>query len=199
MSDLPILAQVLPLPTGVRLYSKALVFDRDLEWDEYKILWDALQDIRYTADHNIPYWMGDLLNKIEIQYGETYAQMVDLFDVESIQSLRNYKWICGRVPPEMRMEISPRGDIPFTFAKIAAPIPDPEDRKNAIKAAIEEGLTTREFQERVPNVRARIKDGRTVKEEMEEILSATFEAIARKDWETAAGLVDKAIIMLKRL
>jgi hypothetical protein len=201
MSELPVLAQVLPLPIGVRLYAKALIFDRDLEWHEYKLLWDAMQDIRSTANNNIPYWLGDLLNKVEIQYGETYAQLVEELDIESIGTLRNYKWICGRVPPQMRMEISPRGDIPFTYAKIAAPIRDPEERKKAIKAALKDQLTTREFKERVmldPARKPKLREY-PVKDELRTLLAQAFDAVSRQDWEEASEKLDAAILMVDRL
>lgn len=200
-NDLPMLAQVLPLPMGVKLYAKAMVFDRDLEWHEYKLLWDAMQDIRATAMQNIPFWLGDLLNKVEIQYGETYAQLADELDFDNIATLRNYKWVCSRVPARMRMEISPRGDIPFTFAKIAAPIRDEKERADAIRKALKEDLTTREFQAKVmqsPERKPRLRNIPT-KEELSVVLAQAFDAVARQDWTEASEKIDAAIILVDRL
>ncbi len=47
------------------------------------------------------YW-GDLLNKCEAKWGETYAQFVP-WTGRKVQTLMNWKYVASRIPPERRM------------------------------------------------------------------------------------------------
>jgi hypothetical protein len=85
-----------------------------------------------------PIWLGDLLNYMECQWGDKYAQVLDPLG-SSYQTAANAKSVMGRTPPEIR-----QSGLTMTHYKIAAPF-DPPEQKELLRRAKEEGLNTTEF------------------------------------------------------
>lgn len=154
MSNLPVLAQALPSIPGMRLHAQAMLFDHELSWKEYESLWAALLDMLDLADECLPYWIGDLLNEVEFRYGETYAQLIDAFPNLKVDTLRHYKWVCGKVPAGTRIRVwtrvhrkADRLRIPFTHSRLVAGMASLELREEALQMAMENDWSTRELRE----------------------------------------------------
>jgi hypothetical protein len=48
-----------------------------------------------------PWWLGDALVYGDYTYGEKYAKAVEATG-RSVNTLKNYRWVAGKVPPENR-------------------------------------------------------------------------------------------------
>lgn len=149
MSDaLPILSEVIPTASGVHLLPQALVFDHELEWSDYRALWTALAEFHVISQEHLPFWLGDLLNEVELRRGDTYVQLVDVLPVVSIETLRQYKWVCGRVPPQMRQRVQgPEGGLTYTLCRAVAAVEQPARREMALGLALRDGWSSRELRD----------------------------------------------------
>jgi len=198
-ADLPALVDALPLVPGVRIYPQAMVFDRNLEWHEYQALYNALTDFHLIAANNLPFWLGDLLNHVELIYGETYAQLVDdLGEVRQIQTLRNYKWVCSKVPPEMRTAVSPDGKISFSLCKLAAGIEDPIRRQEALSRAVNQEQTYREFHAELRGLQPQDREPPVSVHTLTGLVQDAYNAVQDRDWAVAKDKLEKALIVLRR-
>lgn len=86
---------------------------RELSYEEWTQLGNTLQTIHRLT----PMWLGDWLNYGERKYGETYTEAL-LFTDHSLESLKQYKWVMGAVPPAAR-----RAGLTFTHYRIVARLP----------------------------------------------------------------------------
>jgi len=75
------------------------------------------------------YWWGDWLLYGEQKYGEKYSQAVDVSGYE-LSTLRNSRWVCGRVPPERRRE-----NLCFGHHQLVASM-DPDEQVRWLDAAV---------------------------------------------------------------
>lgn len=48
-----------------------------------------------------PWWVGDLLNYLEVKFGDKYTQAVDMGEWE-YSTLKNFCWVCKGIPPDRR-------------------------------------------------------------------------------------------------
>lgn len=92
-------------PTG-------LIINGQPTYEAYELAMDTLRYI----EGSIQWWLGDLLNAVEKDYGEMYSQLVDETDYTR-GALRNSKWVSGV------FELSRRHDnLPFSFHQEVAPL-----------------------------------------------------------------------------
>ena len=92
-------------PTGLIVNGKPT-------FENYKL---AMGTLRYI-EGSIQWWLGDLLNAAEKDYGEMYSQLVDETDYTS-GTLRNSKWVSGV------FELSSRDDnLTFNHHRVIAPL-----------------------------------------------------------------------------
>lgn len=92
------------------------------------------------------WWVGDWIRYGEANYGERYAQAIEATGL-ALQTLRNYVWVCDRIPPSERDP-----DVPFSHHRAAAAL-DPEDRREVITRAREEGLAEHEVRAAVKEIK----------------------------------------------
>jgi hypothetical protein len=64
------------------------------QWETQGIIFQELQEC-------LPFVLGDWLNAGEKRYGETYTQALLRSD-KSLETLQQYKWVMGAIPPERR-------------------------------------------------------------------------------------------------
>ena len=76
-----------------------------------------------------PYWVGDTLNAIEAALGERASQLIDAEHWHE-PTIKGYRWVCERVPPENR-KVSPS----FAHCQAVAALPVDTQREWLIKAA----------------------------------------------------------------
>jgi len=150
--ELPVVADVLPRFSGMTVYPQAVVFEQKLSFEQYVTVWGALSDLWVMSQEHLPFWIGDILNEVEFRYGETYAQLIEMFPVYRIETLRNYKWVCGRVPPQMRLRVSTQGDagagwrpVSYTHCRAVAGIESPAERERYLALAAVNGWSVREL------------------------------------------------------
>ncbi len=133
-----------------------------------------------------PIWLGDLLNYMERQWGDKYAQVLDPLGY-SYQTAANAKSVMGKVAPSARQP-----DLTLTHYKIAAPF-DPPEQERLLRRAKEEGLNTTEFNRIARQEKRKAKHGiLPCKVKME--MSATFEVPAdlkAKMRDLAKGWADR--------
>lgn len=89
-----------------------------------------------------PIWIGDWLNEGERRYGETYSEAITITD-HSIDSLMQYKWVMGAVPPEHRID-----GLTYTHYRHAAKLRG-QMQADALVYAKDSNLTTAEFKQYV--------------------------------------------------
>jgi hypothetical protein len=75
----------------------------------------------YTAKEVVLWALADLLNYVEIRYGETYAQIATAFPDFSIDYLRHLKWVGGQFPLGHRRET-----LSLDHHRVVAGLPEPE-------------------------------------------------------------------------
>lgn len=118
--------------------STDLVLPDNLAFAEWQNVGATLQTIHRLT----PIWLGVWLNYGERHYGETYTQAL-LFTDHSIDSLMQYKWVMGAVPPEHRID-----GLTYTHYRHAAKLRG-QMQADALAYAKSNNLTTAEFKQYV--------------------------------------------------
>lgn len=93
------------------------------------------------------WWVGDWLLYGEHQFGEKYAQAVEVTGL-SVQTLKNAQWVSDRIPPRERDP-----EIPHSYYRAAAAL-DPKDRRVLLKRAKNEGMNEGEVRARAQHIKA---------------------------------------------
>lgn len=181
------------------MFRRAMLFDRALDFADYQILMGAFSDIWELSEGCLPFWLGDLLNEVEMRYGETYAQLIDALPGYRIETLRNYKWVCSRVTPDMRLRV--QAPVTFTACRTVAGL-EPEKREEALTLSALNDWSSRELiewtqQEETSFQPQEVKARPLAK--IERLLSDAFEALAQRDLERAGDLIDSALIAIRRI
>lgn len=109
--------------------------------------WRQVGATLQTIYKNSPIWIGDWLNEGERRYGETYAEAITITD-HSIDSLMQYKWVMGAVPPAHRID-----GLTYTHYRHAAKLAG-QMQADALAYAKENGLTTAEFKRYIDKLTA---------------------------------------------
>ena len=95
----------------------ALILKRTMTWEECKIIANMLYGM-HTA---IAWYLGDLMNYTESQFGEEYAQ---LFSDWAPHTLANWRWVSKQVPLSRR-----RDGLSWSHhAEVAGLPPDAQER-----------------------------------------------------------------------
>lgn len=106
----------------------------DMEYDE----WESLGLVLQQMGSSLPWWIGDWLNWGELQWGEIYAQAVEITGLTAAQ-LQNYKWVAGKIDPERR-----RPDLPWSIHRVVASFDVPAQEK-WLTEATQQGYTVAEL------------------------------------------------------
>jgi hypothetical protein len=133
VSDLPALPANIEIDRGV-IFHGALPFEEWLAWT---------QQLFHVAKLT-PWIIGDTLNYGEEMYGEDYAQALGDFGL-SQQTLYNYQSVCRRVPREARHIDT----LPFRHHQAVAPLKEPEQQREWLQKAEDEGLTSDELRREI--------------------------------------------------
>jgi N6-adenosine-specific RNA methylase IME4 len=104
--------------------------------------WLAMGETLKRMDRAVQWWIGDWLNIGEKNYGENYAQAIDVTEAE-YQALADYKWVANAIKLSYRNE-----NVGWTVCRQLAAMPE-ADRADAIKQAATEGWTVREARQYV--------------------------------------------------
>lgn len=137
----------------------------------------------------LPYHVGDLINAGERLFPNKYEQWLEFTDY-TLGTLRNYAWMCSRVPPENRGIAG----IQQTF--VAAKFKDVNVQRKYLERCARERLTAREFQRlckgdehyrRKALPEARRRDAKTLVKQLEEAYDRMWEA-HRHTWQFMSPL-----------
>jgi hypothetical protein len=108
--------------------------------------WKAMGEWLRHCDGAVHWWIGDWLNCGERNWAEMYQQAVEATGFD-YQTLRDDKWVCGRVEMSRR-----RDKLSFSHHKeVAALLPDAQDRFLAHCEL--EGWSTRELRQQIARCR----------------------------------------------
>lgn len=110
----------------------------DLSYEEWERVGNTLMQI----GNSINWWIGDWLNAGEQAFGETYAQAVEITGW-NISRLQSAKWVSSRVPLANRF-----AELSWSHHSFAAKYPA-EEQYTLLKSAVDNGLSTRDFKERL--------------------------------------------------
>ncbi len=125
------------IPQGFRAGAHGLVPSASLTWEQYEQVASAITTFSNFSAESLPYYVGDFILAGEDKFPDRYTQVLD-FTHYTVETLRNYTWICRKVPFENRGIMS----IPHTA--VVAPLP-PEEQQVLLKRAKREGLTVSEL------------------------------------------------------
>lgn len=84
----------------------------------------------------VQFKIGDWINRGETQFGEMYAQALDIFSHLTYGTLMNYAWVAGSIDPSLR------GEVNWSIHKLVAPLPADEQEK-ILKYAEEDDLSVK--------------------------------------------------------
>lgn len=116
-----------------------------LEFKEEEIpieIWLQLGEYLKLMDKSVHWWLGDLLNYGEQNYGEMYTQVLDESDY-AYQTLRDDKWVASKIELSLRKD-----NLSFSHHVRVADL-DPEDQKYWLDKAEEENLSVRELRKEI--------------------------------------------------
>jgi len=150
----------LTFPQGVALAPSSLTIVADLLFEE----WTRLGETLKVVHHASLFWLGDWLTYGEQQYGEMYAQAVDVTDYEA-GTLRNAKWVASRIELSRR-----RDNLSWSHHQEVAPL-EPDEQDEWMDRA-EQGEDGRVWT--VRRLRAEIQQQRSEREGHESKTKATI-------------------------
>ena len=136
----------------------------------------VISRLQNVASESLPYWIGDLLIAAEQRFPNRYEQALEFTDY-SIGTIRNYVWICKKVPPQNRGILS----IPHTAAVATE---TPERQAALLKQGKDESLSVAEFRRLVkgnPNYKSRLLPGDMASKR--DRLLAMFDRVFDENWE----------------
>ncbi len=153
------------------LARNALYVSRELEFEDWVSLGHRIAIVSDSA----AWWIGDWLRFGRNRYGRRrYMTVVEATDLD-YQTLRNYAWVAGRIPPSRRQQSLSFGH----HAEIAA-LPEAEQDRWLSRCALEH-WSRNELRRR------RRRDRGTLEEEPPaRSLALIVEADRRLRWESAA-------------
>jgi hypothetical protein len=93
-----------------------------------------------------PWWIGDMLEAADRQYGERYAQAIP--EGMSPATLRSYQWVSSRVPPANR-----RPSLSWSHHRAVSALP-PVEQASLLDQAESEGWSVAELGRRVKGTEA---------------------------------------------
>lgn len=121
-----------PVYSGFRLQDRSLVPVGSPSREE----WLCCLDYLVHVERHLGFWIGDLLAYGEQQWGATYAELGQRTGYDA-GTLRNLKWVAGRVAPEQR-----HPGLSFAHHQEVVRLP-PEQQESVLARAEEEGWTSK--------------------------------------------------------
>ena len=118
------------------LTETSLTLAPNVPYDQWEAIFTQLRQIQNA----LPWYIGDLLQYGEAHYGETYAQAVEETGY-SVQTLTNYKYVSGHVPPENR-----KATLKYTHHALVAALPV-DEQKVWLEKAENEHMDTQALRE----------------------------------------------------
>jgi len=164
---------------GLALRVRETVTEEQVADACYRI--SALTNFSHEA---LPYMLGDLINACERMYPEKYTQWLDLSPY-TLGTMRNYAWLCARVPPENR------GIVGIQQTMVAARFKDVKEQRRFLERSAKEGLSAREFgrlargeehYKRKALPEARKRDAVTLRQQMEAAFDRVWN-LHRATWQ----------------
>ena len=122
------------MPVKYKLTRTALVIPDGVE---FEVVDRMVRGMKIVGD-SVRFWLGDLLNYAERNYGEMYAQLVDASDF-AYQSLQDMMWVSGRIAPAVRSDA-----LTWSHHREVAKL-DMDRQKQYLAQAEQEGLTVLEL------------------------------------------------------
>ena len=130
MADIPtVQADILPSTSTVQFANVGVLVKGKVTKQELLSVWDRVQ---YVSQRS-PWYVGDLLNLMEDTFADG-EEMQYVNETLGLQTIRNYKSVCRRIPLEIRQ--SPE-ELSFTAHSRFAPLPTLELRAWWINLAVE--------------------------------------------------------------
>jgi len=84
--------------TAAAEYGKtALIINKRLTWKDAERMAETLSIMQGA----IQWWIGDMLNYCEAEFGENYTQLFEAYDPKTLLA---YKWVAAAIPPPRRRE-----------------------------------------------------------------------------------------------
>ena len=125
------------LPAGFQTTHVALRVRDGITWDEFAEGCKAITRFTNFAHETLPYIVGDLIVAGERLFPERWVQAAEFTDY-TLNTLRNYAWMCDRVPPENR------GIVGIQATMIAAKFKDVKEQRKFLLRCQKEALSARE-------------------------------------------------------
>jgi len=172
------------LPPGFVATATSLRVGHEVTIDDLQRGCKVLSRLQNVAVESLPYWIGDLIIAAEGRFPNRYEQAVEFTDY-AVETIRNYVWLCKKVPPENRGIMS----IPHTAAVCKE---TPEKQRELLHRAKKESLSVAEFRRLVKgdeNYKARLLPG-DVSSKKDRVL-ANFNAIWDAHWPEWSTLPHK--------
>jgi len=138
----------------------------------------------------LPFLLGDWLNHGEREYGETYTQAIDLFDY-SLQTMTNYKWVCDRVPIEVR-----RPNLSFSHHAVVARFADTDVQELWLDKAEANDWNRDELRAAIQGDENILPAPRLDKERLRSLLWETRTSLQEQDTTRALETLDICLEML---
>ncbi len=145
----------LTLGGRVEFTATQLVIKETLTWEQAEFLATSLQIEYMFSRHRLPWYIGDILLDAERRFGEDYAQLIlSKFDTWEVKTLQNYRWVAGRIPPQVR-----RAELKFSYHAEVAGLsdghgdPDHEEMALWLQRAIDHAWTRQDLRDAMREAR----------------------------------------------
>lgn len=172
-----------------------------ITWEEFASGCSTVSRLANFTQESLPYIIGDLINAGERLFPNKYEQALEFTDY-TLSTLKNYAWMCSRVPPENR------GIVGIQHTMIAAKYKDVDEQRRYLMRCRDERLTAREFRmlangeknykkRAVPHNIAEPKKAKPIKQKLMELFERIYE-VERYKWEFAQTFRDGAIMVWER-
>lgn len=124
---------------GARVTQTALKIPAGTSWEKYEDMAVFVGSIGAAY----PWWVGDLLNSAEDEFGEEHAQ-IEAFLPHSPQTCANYKSVASRIPENRRRTRKDGTPVPYSIHAEVAYL-EPRDRERLLDQAVREGWKREEM------------------------------------------------------
>lgn len=156
------------VPDGFTVDGLALRVSETVTEAQFEAACSGISALTNFSHEALPYMLGDLINAGERLYPNKYEQWMSLSPY-TLGTMRNYAWLCSRVPPENR------GICGIQQTIVAARFKEPKEQRKYLERSAREGLSAKEFgrlargeeaYKRKALPEAKKKDNRTVREQL---------------------------------
>jgi hypothetical protein len=132
-----------PFGSGIQVTPTSLQITDDLPFEDWE---RALFGASHIGD-TVKWWIGDLLIFGESRYGERYAQVLSMPQMNE-HKVRDYIYVCSRVARSRRNE-----KLSFSHHRVVAPL-EPMDQERLLRDAASEDWPVVQLREAKANLEA---------------------------------------------